>query len=166
MAKVTILCGRIASGKTTIAKQICEAEKGIILSIDDVMLKLYDGCLGQEKHAETMQKISEYFYTLVPSLLACDVNVVFDYGYWSRKERDVIRSHFKQANIPYEMCFICVEDEIRNKRLSMRNDGLRAQEKRVYIIEDELLETLDARFEEPQEDEEITIVYNNEDRKG
>ena len=61
MGKVFILCGKIASGKTTYASKLKSERKAVILSHDDLMLTLFDNCLG-DKHDDMINRFSKYFY--------------------------------------------------------------------------------------------------------
>lgn len=46
MAEVIILCGKVAAGKTTYAKQLARSLPSVILSIDDLVVSLRDHCEG------------------------------------------------------------------------------------------------------------------------
>lgn len=153
MPKVFILCGKIASGKTTYANLLCEEANAMNLSIDDVMLKLYDNCLGPEKHRKVMEQITAYFLTLIPQIFHKGCSVVLDYGYWTKSERDWIKEQCKNAAFPYEVHYLEIEEEIRLNRLHDRNLKNMKQIERQYIIQDELQKRLDARFEIPNKDE-------------
>lgn len=160
MTKVYLLCGKIASGKTTYAKTLCEQKNAVILSIDDVMLQLYDECLGQQRHQEVMKRINAYFFTLIPQLFKQGLNVVLDYGYWTKAERTWITSQCVLHDYPYEMHYITVQEEVRLARLQQRNEKNKTINNRQFIIQDELQRTLDARFEELEEDEYTKIIYS------
>lgn len=150
MAQVYILSGKIASGKTTYAKQLCEQETAIILSVDDVMLKLFDGCLS-DRHNDMAKRILQYFYTLVPYLIANHTSVIFDYGFWSEQERIQIEEHFQTAKIAYQGVYIVCDDKVRKQRLKVRNEAMKTKANRQYIIGEEMLERFDQWFEEPNE---------------
>ena len=157
MSRVIVLCGKIASGKTTMAKKIMEQEKAVILSIDDVMLKLYDGCL-KEAHNQTASRIVDYFLTLIPDLLRQDISCILDYGFWTKEERKQLIRKLKEKELAYELIYLQVDDEVRKHRLFERNQLNAQKEGRQYIIEGELLERLDQRFEEPTAEEEFQVI--------
>lgn len=152
-SKVYILCGKIASGKTTYASEvISKKEPCVLLSVDEVMLQLYDGCL-KEKHQETVNRILAYFYTLIPQLLKHNISCIIDYGFWTKKERQAIQKDMHTHEFPYEMLYIKTKEEERIQRLIKRNEINRLKEGRQFIIEGTLLEKLDAKFEEPSKEE-------------
>ena len=157
MAKIYILCGKIASGKTTYAKELKKTMKAVILSHDDLMLKLYDGCLGSN-HDEAVRRISDYFYNLAEELIALDTNVIFDFGYWTKSERLYAKEYFSDKGIDIEVHYLKTSDSQRFKWLDHRNRSLAEATSRVYIIENNLRETLDKKFEDPTEDEVHKII--------
>lgn len=46
MSTVYLLCGQVASGKSTYARTLAEREGALILSGDELLLKLEDRCQG------------------------------------------------------------------------------------------------------------------------
>lgn len=159
-AKVYILCGKIASGKTTYAKEvICKQEKAVLLSVDEVMLKMFDACL-KDKHNETVEHILDYFCTLIPDLLELGVSCIIDYGFWTKSERKHIVDKMKKHQFPFEMIYIRKEESLRVKHLEKRNEDNRRKDGRQFIIEGKLLEKLDDKFEEIEEDEVKTVYIS------
>ena len=46
MPKVILICGRICCGKTTYSKKLCAERNAVLLSVDEIMLSLFDQCCG------------------------------------------------------------------------------------------------------------------------
>ena len=63
MSKVYLICGKICSGKTTYSKKLCEENNAILLSVDEIMLSLFDQCCGRKLHMEYEKRIKEYLFT-------------------------------------------------------------------------------------------------------
>lgn len=160
MAKVILLCGRIASGKTTYAQKLKSETPAVVLSADDLMLTLFDACMG-ERHNDIVARISRYFCSLSEDILAKGLNAVFDFGYWTKKERTEIKQYFAERGLSFELHYVRAPEATRLKRLYARNERLKSSEKREYIIEGELFKKLDARFEEPATDEVDVYIDNN-----
>ena len=55
MAEVILLCGKIAVGKTTYAAYLQRNRNAVVLSCDELMLSLFDSCLG-DKHDDTVKR--------------------------------------------------------------------------------------------------------------
>lgn len=158
MPEVIMLCGRIAAGKSYYANKL-KAKGAVVLSCDDLMLSLYDGCLG-EHHDETVLAIERYFCRLAPEITALGGDVVLDYGHWSRALRDEVRRVCRENGISCRLHYVTADDEVRFSRLKKRNEQNSRLPGRRYIINDELLKHLDAKFEEPNEDETYLTVKN------
>lgn len=157
---IYILCGKIASGKTTYAGKLKKEKNAVILSCDNLMLTLYDYCLG-DKHDETTDKCLRYFYSLAEQFYYMNINVIIDFGYWTRIERKRAVQYFNDRNIPFEIHYIKVDEQKRLKQLEERNIIFEKQKERNYIIKGELLKRLDSKFEEPSKEEfEINIKEN------
>lgn len=157
MAKVYLLCGKIASGKTVYAQEIQHSQNAVLLSVDDLMLKLFGSCLG-EKHNETVANVFEYFYGLASKLLSKNIDVIFDSGFWTKEERTRVKKHFAELGVKTELHYITMPEAQRLKMLDDRNEWLRNSPKREYIIDRELLAKLDVKFEEPDSGEVDVLV--------
>lgn len=161
MAKVIILCGKIASGKTYYANELKEQKKAILLSVDDLMLKLSDSCLG-EHHDDMASRCEHFFYGLAEQIVKNGTDAVIDFGYWSRRERDEAKEYFVKRGIPSELHYIRTSEDIRLVQLDRRNtklmEGFTKDSGRVYIIDEALRQRLDQKFEEPFESEVDLLI--------
>lgn len=162
MPKVIILCGKIACGKTYYGNYLREKFGGVILSVDDLMLELSDHCLG-DKHDDIASRCEQYFYKLTESIILQGINVIIDFGYWKKSERQEASSFFNEHDIPMELHYVVVEEQIRLNQLKERNERLikesNSNKDRVYIISEELRARLDSKFEIPTEDE-IDVIWS------
>ena len=158
---ITILCGRVAAGKTALARQL-RAKGAIVLSCDELMLTLFDGCLGP-RHDETALRCLTYQFSVAAQLAEQGVDAVLDYGFWLRAERDAARAYFSSRGLAARLLVVQAAEPTRLARLSRRNEGLRHAAERVYLIEGELLGRMDAKFEPPGADEPAEIFDNTEE---
>jgi predicted kinase len=163
MPKVIILCGKIACGKTYYGNYLREKLRGIILSVDDLMLALSDHCLG-DNHDDIANRCEQYFYKLAESMILQGINVIIDFGYWKKSERQEARTFFQKRNIPMELHYVSINEEKRLNQLEERNERLikesSSNNDRVYIISEELRARLDSKFEIPTKDE-IDVVWSD-----
>jgi predicted kinase len=169
VAKVIILCGMIASGKTYYANQLKTKTGAVILSVDELLLQLSDSCLG-ELHDDIAFRCEHYLYGLAEQLTAMGRDVVIDYGYWLKKERDAARQYFRSRNIPMELHYFIASEEIRKKRLKQRNKALEEAgesiSRKAYYIDEELRQRLDMKFEEPSKDETDRLIMAEHGNKN
>ncbi len=145
---VTVLCGPVAAGKTFLAERLGR-EGALVLSCDEMMLTLFDRCLGPEHHDEMAMRCLRYLFSVAVQEARMGRDVVVDYGMWLRQERDAARQAFRSAGVPYRILLVEVDEATRLRRLERRNEGLRNADHRVYLIEGELLERMDAKWRAP-----------------
>jgi predicted kinase len=148
MAKVYILTGKIASGKTSWVSEQKKRRQLMLLSCDDMMLKLFSGCLG-ERHSETERRCLNFLFGQAVQLCELGIDVVLDSGFWTKESRKTAKDFFAGKGIETRVYYFKIPEEIRVERLEKRNALLAGSTKREFIIDKRLLESLDKKFEEP-----------------
>lgn len=158
MSKIIAICGKICSGKTFYANQIKKKEKAIILSCDEVTSILFDNNLG-ENHDAMASRIWKYLLKKSVELINLNCNVILDWGFWSKKDREFIVNYYKFHNIACEWHFIDVNDETWNKNIQERNNnGLNGTNLSDYYLDEGLMKKLLSKWEKPTR-EEIDVWY-------
>lgn len=157
MAKVYILVGKIASGKTTWVIERKKKAQIMLLSCDDIMLNLFAGCLG-EKHRETEFRCLLFLFGQAVQLTEMGVDVAMDSGFWTKDIRKAAKEFFAARGIETKTYYFKIPDEVRADRLERRNENLAKSTKREFIISKSLLESLDKKFEEPLPNEYDYLV--------
>lgn len=156
---VIMLIGRIASGKTFIAKRMKKKNPAVLLSCDKLMLTLFDECLG-ERHNEMQAKCHRYLFGLSKEICAAGSDVILDFGFWTKEQRREAEDFYRAANIKLKRIFIVSDEDERKKRLKMRNEAVKNAEGRHYIITPEMLERFDSVFETPDSREYDELIIN------
>jgi len=160
MAKVFLLCGPICSGKTTYSKQLVKNNRpAVLLSVDEITLALFGQDSG-ENHNEMVEKTESYLFRKAVELINSDITVVFDWGFWTREERQNAAKFFKAENIATEWHYFEVRREIRKKYRNKRNEQILSGQADFYHIDDDTAEKFDKFFEPPNRDE-IDVWHNN-----
>jgi predicted kinase len=105
MATAHLLFGFLGSGKTTLAKELEGRHRALRFTPDEWMARLFsedpDVAIFKEKEAAILD-------LLEPMWMRClhlGVDVVLDYGFWSRAERDHVRKLVESAGA---QCFSTV----------------------------------------------------------
>lgn len=158
--KAYIMLGRIASGKSYIAEQYAEKEGCVILSVDEIIWSLFDGCLG-DKLQETEQRAAQYLLTLAQRIGKLGGNVIFDCGLFSRESRKAVES--KLRLLGFEVCRILVkcDEETRHQRLNRRNLQRAGGKNKAYILPyEKVLKIEENRYQEPTADEYDILIEN------
>lgn len=152
MVKVFLVCGKICSGKSTYAKQICIKKHAVLLSVDEITLVLF-GQLCSDKHDDYVERTQNYLFDKSLELLSVGINVVLDWGFWMKEERDYAREFYNSRNIECEFHYIDVSDETWRERLKKRNSAILAEEISAYYVDDNLAAKFGDLFEKPSKDE-------------
>ncbi len=152
-------CGKICSGKSTYAKQIYIENHAVILSVDEIMLSIFGQHSG-EKHDEYVEKIEKFLFTKSVEIVKVGVNVILDWGFWTKNERIFAKEFYTSKGIECEFHYIDISDEVWKSRLITRNKAVLSNEISAYFIDDNLAKKFNSIFEKPSKDEiDLWIKY-------
>ena len=160
MAKVYLICGKICCGKTTYAEKLCAENNAVLLSVDEITLALFGQHCG-EKHDEYVERTEKYLFNKSLEFINKGINVVLDWGFWTKKERKSVKEFYKSRDIECEFHYIDISDETWNSRLNKRNKAVLADETSAYYVDENLAEKFASIFEVPGEDE-IDVKYQGD----
>lgn len=152
MAKVYILCGKICSGKSTYSQQLRKDKKAVILSVDDITLTLL-GQNGGDTLDVFVEKLEHYFFQKSVEIVETGINVVLDWGFWTKTERDFAKQFYGSRGIEYEFHYISINDEEWYRRLEKRNKDVLEKKSDAYYVDEELAEKFKSIFEIPGKEE-------------
>lgn len=159
MAKVIMTCGKICSGKSTYAEKLRKERKAVVLSVDEITLALFEHDTG-DKHDEYVEKAENYLYKKSLEIIENDIDVILDWGFWQKSERDYAREFYGSSGVDYEFHCIDISDEEWKKRLAKRNRMVEEGEISAYYVDEGLARKVESLFEKPTEDE-IDIWVRN-----
>lgn len=160
MAKAILLCGKIASGKSVYAKELCERENAVLLSVDELVLSVLGSDLG-EKHDEITERVQAYLFQKSLDIIHAGSNVLLDWGFWTKTRRGVARAFYESRGIACEFHYIDVPDEVWHRNIEIRNRAVLAGQTSAYFMDEGLRRKLESLFEEPER-EEIDVWYVND----
>lgn len=152
MAKVILICGKICCGKTTYSEQLRQRENAVILSVDEIMLSIFGQYAG-EKHDEYANNTQKYLFDKSIEFVDAGVNVILDWGFWTKVNRDKAKEFYKNRGIDIEMHYIDICDETWKQRLAFRNAKVEAGETEAYFVDENLANKFAAIFEIPDKSE-------------
>ena len=150
--KVILICGKICSGKSTYAKERCRQNHTVLLSVDEITLALFGQYCG-DMHDTYVERTQNYLFDKSLELIESGIDVVLDWGFWMKEERDYAKAFYKTRNIAYEFHYIDISDETWKVRLKNRNSAVLAKETSAYFVDDNLASKFGALFEIPGKDE-------------
>lgn len=152
MPKVYLICGKICSGKSTYAEQLRVLNNAVLLSTDEITLSLFGQHCG-DKHDDYVERTQNYLFNKSLELIEVGINVILDWGFWMKEERDYAREFYNSRNIVCEFHYIDISDDTWKARLKKRNSAILAEETTAYYIDDNLAEKFASIFEVPSKDE-------------
>ncbi len=152
MAKAILLCGKICCGKSTYARHIQAERRAVLLSVDQIMLAVF-GLYAGERHDEYAARVRGFLLEKSLELLCADVDVILDWGFWTRAGRDQAKEFYRSRGIDCEMRYLDVSQDTWQARIAGRNRAVEAGEVTAYIIDGNLARKFQRSFEPPTKEE-------------
>jgi len=112
------MVGLPAAGKTSRARELASEWRALRLTPDEWMIPLF----GQEQPARTRNVLEGRLIWLALSALRIGVNVVLDFGVWSRDERSALRALAASVGAASELVYLPVDEAEQWDRVQARSD--------------------------------------------
>jgi predicted kinase len=162
-ATLHFLCGKIASGKTTLARRIATECDGLLISEDVWLERMYAGT--HFTLADYIRRSTRLRAALAPhvtDLLRRGVSVVFDFAGNMPRDRQWVRSVFEHANAAHLLHSINASDALCKARLRARNAGA---PEGSQLTTDEEFDAISAYFVAPSPDEGFLVRQYDADEE-
>lgn len=153
MATLFLMCGLPCSGKTTLAKQLERERHAIRLTPDEWIVRLFGTGLTPPALDWCRDPVEALQWDVAERALSLGINVILDFGFWSRSERDGFRSRAAALGASVEVHFLDIPRTVLLARLAARNADLPPYTFRVTEAQIDLWWSL---FEPPTPDELMT----------
>ena len=150
MATLHLMVGLPCSGKTTLARQLEQNYFALRLTPDEWHTRLFGYDVEEEVHDARHFLIESMLWDIAARVLVLGVNVIIDFGFWAKSERDDYRARAAQLGASSEIHFLNVAEEVLFERLAIRNAHL--SQGAAYIPEAKLKEWI-TFFQPPTPDE-------------
>ncbi|MCU1726029.1 ATP-binding protein [Pseudomonas sp. 7P_10.2_Bac1] len=150
-----LLCGKIASGKSTLATTLVKQHAAILISEDRWLAALYpDEILSVADYLRCARRIRNVLQPLVIDLLGSGVNVVLDVPANTVADRQWLCALADDAQVPHALHYLEVDDDTCRARLRARN----AKGEHDFAATDAEFDLITRYFKAPDEQEGLTIV--------
>lgn len=149
MALVHLFCGKICSGKSTLAKELAKDHSFVVLNCDEIMT-LFPPLIGDETYARVSENVKRFLYQKTLEIVQADVDVILDWGFWYKAERRAAEDYFTHRGIPVRWYYLDVSDETWEENIARRNKNLSSSD---YLVDEGLKNKCLALFEPPDEKE-------------
>lgn len=154
-ATLHFICGKIASGKTTLARAIADQTNGILICEDVWLQRMYPGeHFTLQDYVRRAGRLRAALAAHVATLLGRGIPVVFDFAGNTPADRQWVRSIADSANADHLLHVLNVPSEVCKARLRQRNAD--APEGTQYTTDEEF-DAISAYFVAPAPEEGFRI---------
>lgn len=153
-ASLHFLCGKIASGKSTLAQQLVREQQAVLLSEDTWLAALYPGQITQlADYIEKSRLLKSALELHLVTLLRQGVTLVLDFPANTPVQRRWLKGLAEQAGCSYCCHVLDVSDEECKRRLAARN----LNGENLFATSAEQFDLITAHFSYPSEEEGLVI---------
>jgi predicted kinase len=149
VATLHLVVGLPCSGKSTLARMLEREHSALRLTPDEWQIRLFGQDAEDPEHNARHTLIETLQSEVASRALALGINVILDYGFWAREEREDFRLRAKQLGARSQVHFLDVPEEELFRRLARRN----AQPSLAFRIPEEMMKPWIAFFQKPTPDE-------------
>jgi predicted kinase len=150
MATLHLMVGLPCAGKTTLARQLEQDHSALRLTPDEWHTRLFGNDAEEEQHDTRHGLIEALLWEIAARALALRVNVILDFGFWAKVEREDYRGRARQLGAASEIHFLDVPEEELLERLKRRNAN---PPRGSFIIPEDFMTAWLAIFQPPEPDE-------------
>ena len=150
VATLHLMVGLPCSGKTTLARRLETEFSALRLAPDEWQLRLFGQDVEEPEHDARHAAIEAMLWDLAARMLVLKTNVILDFGFWARDEREDFRSRANQLGASSELHFLDVPEQELLRRLAVRNSQLSQV---TFRITEERMKPWIAFFQKPTPDE-------------
>lgn len=146
MATLYLLVGLPGSGKTTLGAQLARERGALVLRADEWMSRIVrDGW-----DAERRVAVQEVQLEIALHLAGAGGDVVLDFGFFSRRERDACRAPASAQGVTTRTLYLAAPRDELVRRLTVRNASLPPH---TFVVNEAHLDLCIGWFEPPTADE-------------
>ncbi|MDJ0944117.1 MAG: ATP-binding protein [Kiloniellales bacterium] len=117
-----LLCGKIAAGKSTLARRLASEADTLLISEDAWLSRLYPGeILSLDDYVRCSGRLQQVMGDHVVSLLGAGLSVVLDFQANTVARRTWMRGLFEAAGAANRLHYLDLPDSLCKARLQRRN---------------------------------------------
>lgn len=152
-----MLCGKIASGKSTLADHLTREDKAVCIAEDEWLNTLYPGeVTSGADYLRCTGRLRETVAPHVIDLLNAGVSVVLDFAANTVQQRAWMRGILDTTNAPHQLHVLDVPDTVCLARLRARN----AEGDHPFAASEEQFHRFSEHFVLPTPQEGFKIVFH------
>jgi predicted kinase len=144
------MVGLPCSGKTTLAQKLESEYSALRLTTDEWHVCLFGQDAEELEHDARHSLIEALLWKIASRALVLGINVILDFGFWAREEREDFRLRARNLGASSEVHFLDVPDDEMMRRLAVRNSQ---DSQGSFHISEEAMKPWIAFFQRPTPDE-------------
>jgi predicted kinase len=149
-------CGKMAAGKSTLARDLASRENAVLLVQDDFLDTLFPGEITDiPGFVKCSSRLKNALAPHVCALLSKGISVVLDFPGNTKAQRAWFRELIERANVDHELHFVDASDDLCKSKLRDRSNGLPTG---TPWTTDADFEAINAYFQPPSDDEKFNVV--------
>lgn len=153
-----LICGKMASGKSTLARTLARNNNAILIVEDEWLSKLYPGeILTIKDYIQCSNRLKTILTSHVVLLLMQGMSVVLDFPANTINQRNSLRSISKEAGIKHKLHYVEASDEKCKEQLKKRNI---ANPDQIAFTSEKEFDAINQYFQAPTEEEKLDIIWH------
>jgi predicted kinase len=154
--KLIFMCGKMAAGKSTLARELAEQENAVLLVQDEFLDHLFPGEITDiSGYVKCSSRLKNALGPHICSLLSKGISVVLDFPGNTRAQRTWFRELFERANAEHELHYVDASDALCKRQLKERSEDLPAG---TPWTTDAEFEAITVYFQPPSEEERFNVI--------
>ena len=155
-AKLLFMCGKMAAGKSTLAKDLARRERAVILVQDEWLEALFPGEItDMPGYLKYSTRLKNALTPHVCGLLSHGLTVVLDFPANTKNQRAWFRDMVDRAGVEHELHFVDAPDEVCKRQLRDRSRHLPPG---TPWTTDAEFDMVTSYFQAPTEDERFNVI--------
>jgi predicted kinase len=155
-AKLIFICGKMAAGKSSLARDLAERRDAILLVQDELLESLFPGEITDiSGFVDRSVRLRNALTPHICALLSKGISVVLDFPGNTKAQRAWFREIFECAHVGHELHLIDASDDLCKRQLKDRSKHLPPG---TPWTTDAEFDALTVYFQPPSEDEVFNVV--------
>ena len=161
MATLHFVSGKAGSGKTTLARQIAQTERAVLICEDEWMSRLAGPIENLPQYLAAAARLRSVIAPLTVDLLQLGTSVIFDFAGNTVRDREWVRSLFQSAKADHRLHYMRTDDATCKARVRQRNES---KPEGVFfgVVTEAQLDEVNRFFTPPGAEEGFTVVVHDE----
>jgi len=155
-AKLIFFCGKMAAGKSTLARDLADRENAVLFVQDDLLEALFPGEITNiQAFVQCYSRLKNALTPHICALLSKGMSVVLDFAAATRAQRAWFRELIERTNVAHELHIVEASDALCKSQLRDRAKGLPAGAPWTSAAN---FDAINVYFEAPSQDEKFNVV--------